>query len=106
MTWFYISFADRAGFRGGTVVEANDDGDAVHVATARKLNPGGEAMVVQVPADKIDAPDIVGLRYRLADKTELLGGGGFVAPHRHGAIVCEQCNEEEVERYGRRALWT
>jgi hypothetical protein len=38
MMWFYISFADHEGFRGGTIVQAENATGALAEATGRGLN--------------------------------------------------------------------
>lgn len=93
MSWFYISFATKAGHRGSTVVEAADEKSAIAVATMRGLCPGGEAMIHQIPPEKVDHPDVVPLRYRLASKAELMarGAGATVGRLADASYVCEDC---------------
>jgi hypothetical protein len=95
MGWFYISFADRKGFRGGTVVQAKDAPGALAEATKRGLNPGGEAQIIRVPNANIENPNIVALRNRLADRNEMLTQREGHAGMRHpkGTFVCDDCNE-------------
>jgi hypothetical protein len=93
MIWFYISFASEAGHLGSTVVEANDEDSALAIATKRGLNPGGEAMIVPVPAKFADKPGTVWMRYRLCSEAEMMAHG----PVSHGrqknaTYVCELCN--------------
>lgn len=104
MTYFYISFATDAGFRGATVVQANDDADALAVATAKGLNPGGEAAIIEVPPEAESEPDMQAMIDRLVGKEEMLAQGG----KRHGDCsediqdafdaaatkVCAGCNTE------------
>lgn len=106
MTYFYISFATDAGFRGATVVEARNAKRAFQKATRLGLNPGGEAAILGLPdgAEK-DPEAMAGVRRmlnRLCGKDELLSHGaervadmpkeiqdvfGHVA-----TCVCEKCN--------------
>ncbi len=76
MPMYYISFATAAAFLGATVVRADDAKSAIKEATLRGLNPGGEAMVVEVPPDVESAPDIAPLLNRLSEEDEILGRGG------------------------------
>lgn len=102
MTLWYISFATDDGFRGGTVVEANDSEHALTVATNRGLNPGGEAAIIEVPPKYEHAPDIQAMMNRLASAEELLAMGGKKhqdcsediqdAFERHADVVCEKHN--------------
>jgi hypothetical protein len=69
MSWWYLSFADEKGFRGAVIVKAleysgipvfngvpvghvalvpGDQGNAVMAAHRLKINPGGEAMGVEI----------------------------------------------------------
>jgi hypothetical protein len=46
--WYYISFAlkkEQGGFLGGLYIKASGPTSAVKLASARGLNPGGEALV-------------------------------------------------------------
>jgi hypothetical protein len=98
MNWFYISFArpkSQGGFLGATVVQAEDTPDALEQATRRGLNPGGEAQIIPVPADRNEHPDIVRCRNRLVSKAELMAasagyGRGY---HENAVVVCGDCNE-------------
>jgi hypothetical protein len=71
MLW-YLSFIDANGLLGATVVEATDATSALAVATETGRNPGGEAMVLPVPENEYDAPDIAVLRTRLCDENTML----------------------------------
>lgn len=94
--WFYISFANKkAGHLGSTVVAATGSAGALAEATSRGLNPGGEAMVVPVPPDRSDHPQLVFLRNRLANKAELLAAGGFNRGyHENADVICDDCNQD------------
>lgn len=102
MTLWYISFATDEGFRGGTVVEADNSEHALIVATNRGLNPGGEAAIIKVSPNEEHAPDIQAMMNRLASAEELLAMGGKKhedcpdhiqdAFERHADVVCEKHN--------------
>lgn len=49
MTYWYISFAEPGRFLGATVVEAPDAYTACALAALLGVNPGGEAMVWELP---------------------------------------------------------
>jgi hypothetical protein len=72
MPLWYISFATDQGFRGATVVEADDAPHALTVATQRGLNPGGEAAIFAIPPEGESEPDLFAIRDRLADKAEMM----------------------------------
>lgn len=98
-SWFYISFARRkaeGGFRGATVVQANDAAGALEEATRRNLNAGGEAQVIPIPPDRIDRPELVALRNRLVGRDELIAlASGEVtigAYHENAEVICNDCN--------------
>jgi hypothetical protein len=44
--WWYLSFADDDGFRGGVFVWAQGFATAITVTRALKINPGGQVMGV------------------------------------------------------------
>jgi hypothetical protein len=68
MAFWFISFATKGEVIGATVVIANTAGHALAEATRLGLNPGGEATILNVPAD---AP-VMKLLNRLASKEELI----------------------------------
>ena len=105
MTFWYISFAMPAhagGFRGATVVEAGSVGTALAVATLRGLNPGGEAAIMEVPAEYEDTEEMTSMLYRLVGKEEILRNGGARVDDLPARIrwhfekdvtfVCARCN--------------
>lgn len=105
MTYFYISFAmpkKAGGFRGATVVEAENAESAVAVATLRGLNPGGEAAILEVPSQYENNQEFTSYRNRLVSKEEILGLGGKrladlpqAMQDRFGVevtLVCSCCN--------------
>ena len=104
MTWFYISFADDNGFRGATVVEADDANGAWAEAIRRGLNPGGEAAILEVPREVERNPDMLAMRNRLVGRDEMIALGGKRAGDCSERIqeafnsaatkVCGACNPE------------
>jgi len=96
MRWFYISFGSfEHGHLGSTVVQAADVAGALAEATARGLNPGGEAQIIPVPPERSEHPDLVAIRNRLANKHELMGRGATARVyHENAEVVCEECNDE------------
>lgn len=59
-----------------TVVEAQDEEDAVRVATEMGRNPGGEIMIIEVPKAAMDEPDVQVLLTKLVGEEEALAMGG------------------------------
>jgi len=96
MTYWYIAFYDASGTLGGTVVEANDSDHAVVVAKEKGLHPGGEAAVIEVPAQAQNAPDIVALIDRFADFGELNDRGALrreqVTPYGNARLFRDNCD--------------
>jgi|SRR5580698_304006 hypothetical protein len=99
MSTYYISFASDKGFRGVTVVEADDPEDAITVATRLGLNPGGEAAIWEIPATEEEA---IKYKNRLIGIDELRSNGSTRcgdlqvevqdAVFQHAHQVCEECN--------------
>jgi hypothetical protein len=102
MTYFYISFATDEGFRGGTVVQADDAKGAVMEATTRGLNPGGEAAIMEVPPEAEFEPDILAMVNKLLGRDEIEQQGGQrlgdlsedmqEAVQGAAGFVCDDCN--------------
>jgi hypothetical protein len=69
--WFYLSFVGDEGFRGGCVVQAANNIDAVTVATELGINPGGDAFMVPCPDNEPGRLPV----NRLLSKEELDGPG-------------------------------
>ena len=94
-TLFYISFATDEGFRGATVVEAMDEFDAIATTTVLGINPGGEAVIIELPQDLPPETRAQMLCYkdRLVSKEELMADGA----RRHGDLSpTEQATFEEA----------
>lgn len=107
MTEFYISFATADEFRGGTIVTAIDQEAGLAVATSMGRNPGGEALIVEVPAEVSEEPDVQILRTKLAGREEMIAMGGCRRRdlpedvkdkiEDSAVTVCEDCNEGNSE---------
>lgn len=106
MTWFYLSFVNEGAHRGSTVVEAANRLEALLVASRHDCNPGGQAMIAPIPADKVELPEVVALRYLLWQKDALLATGKFgrLKDMKPGAdksaaadFVCEECNDSAIK---------
>jgi len=106
MTYWYISFATDRGFRGATVVEANDAKKALKAANRRGLNPGGEAAILEVPKEAEKAADFQAMINRLVGRDEMIARGGMrqgdlpVEVQAHfeevAAFICQDCNERQT----------
>lgn len=71
--WLYISFADKK-FLGGLVIQAPGFITALELARARGLNPGGNAIYVEIPEHLLPKiPD--DKRNRLLNREESEGLG-------------------------------
>ncbi|ODM71736.1 hypothetical protein [Bradyrhizobium elkanii] len=73
MRHFYISFATDEAFLGATVVRGIDAQDALVDASFRGMNLGGEALILEVPADD---PDMQAMLNRLVTREEIVSHGG------------------------------
>lgn len=61
--WYYLSFADDGGFRGGACIAADDDIEAVRESWRQGLNPGGDVRIVgPLPLGKGFRPEDCGRR--------------------------------------------
>lgn len=49
VSWWWLSFADRHGFKGGLLVFAHGFANAVLLANTSGLSPGGEIQAVELP---------------------------------------------------------
>lgn len=78
MMMFYLSFSDDARFLGGTVVAATSPKDAIEQTYRLGINPGGKALICEVPEDQESNPDVISIFNRLATKAELLAMGAMV----------------------------
>jgi hypothetical protein len=109
MARWYISFATSTGtggFRGATVVEADDEKSALAAATLRGLNPGGEAAILFVPPESWDAPGLAAMLNRLVGREEMFAMGAVRRADvpqkmrnrfdREATFVCSCCNPPRV----------
>jgi hypothetical protein len=71
--WFYLSYADEAGFRGGLYTFAHGPVEAMTRAGILGLSPGGEVYSFECPKDKLPPPEF---RERLLTKAELEAATG------------------------------
>jgi hypothetical protein len=71
MTWFYLSFAGDDGWRGGAFVDGDTILEAVTMAGLLGINPGGEALVIEVPDGLMDAKVPERDRRRLLTREEV-----------------------------------
>ncbi len=108
MVYFYISFASKTAFLGATVVKATDQKDAFHEACRRKLNPGGEAMIVAIPGSC--PPNMLAYLNRLVSETEIITDGGIILGNireevrdgleKQAIKICESCNTSHLGACG------
>jgi hypothetical protein len=82
MPWFYLSFASATDFIGACVVEAADERDAVTVSHVRRINPGGEVMILRSP-DGTPGPHPT---YKLLTREEL-GEGATLGELRDRGMI-------------------
>jgi len=66
--WWYLSYADKDGFRGGVIVETRGFTSAAMVSNVFGLSPGGEVRGMPIPTDKVPEAHY---RYRLLTKAQL-----------------------------------
>jgi hypothetical protein len=76
MAEFYISFATDKGFRGCTVVEADDPIGAYAAATQLGRNPGGDVAILEIPPAATNDPEIILGRTKLVSPDEMKAFGG------------------------------
>lgn len=110
MRTYWISFVASGIAQGVVIVEAASPREALERVTRLGQNPGGEAMVVEVP-DEPDAVEEVGMypRDELLSPEDLLTAGAIrvgdagehdpeKGPPVQVTMVCEPCNEARVPR--------
>lgn len=74
---YYISFATKTEFLGATVVEGVSENNALEVATNNGLNPGGQAVILCVPEQCRELPDVAPLKYKLFNKEQMKALGAI-----------------------------
>lgn len=67
--WWYVSFSGAEGFRGAVIVEAYGVATACAVAHGLGINPGGQAVGIPVPPERMD--EIQGCTDRLLPREEI-----------------------------------
>jgi hypothetical protein len=78
MKWWWLSYADDAGFRGGLIVFSSDFLGACVVAKALHLSPGGQVVGKELPDHNLGPFEA----YRVYSKQELDDMGQTVEPYR------------------------
>jgi hypothetical protein len=53
MRWWYLSYATEEGFLGAVYIEAHGPVEAAFFSNKRKISPGGEVFMAQVPNGKL-----------------------------------------------------
>lgn len=53
--WWYLSYADEAGFRGGVYLQAHGPMEATYLSRHRHLSPGGQVFILKVPTQFVPA---------------------------------------------------
>jgi hypothetical protein len=86
VSYWYISFSSEDEFLGATVVQAANAEAALLEASARNLNPGGQAAIAEVPTEAESDPDMLATINRLLSRDELMAQGAG----RHGDLGDEQ----------------
>jgi hypothetical protein len=66
--WFYLSYADEDGFRGGVIVRAHGMATAAFEAGRRGISPAGSVMGLAIPEEHVPA---LSYRNRLLTLEEL-----------------------------------
>jgi len=54
-SWWWLSFADENGFRGGVLTRAHGIGTAVTKTHALGINPGGEVRAIEISDENVNA---------------------------------------------------
>jgi len=99
LTLFYLSFATNNECLGATVVEARNPTHALMLTHAKGINPGGEAMILEVPDDRIESDVTKACLNKLLSFEQLQAYGAvklkdvldFLKPDAD--FVCEDCNK-------------
>lgn len=68
LSWWFLSYADDDGFRGGVIIQAHGQTEAVYLSSHRGISPGGEIRIIPIP-DEFLPPDEY--RNRLLTRPEL-----------------------------------
>lgn len=100
---YWLSFASETAFLGVAIVEAPNLAGAVDEAMRRGLNPGGQALAVEVPAEHVEQARPYRNRL-ITDQRELarFGARGDAAENDRlvrerpdvAAVICEKCHQK------------
>jgi len=71
--WWYLSYADEKGFRGGVIIEARGFTGAAYLSNLMKYSPGGEVTGLPIPPDKLPAESHRNRLLTLDELREVLG---------------------------------
>lgn len=101
---YWISFASDQGFLGAVIAEGSSPEDAVGQVSQLKLNPGGQAMIVEIPTVRY-RHHAWPYRNRLLQKDEIERVFGEKAdPHQvqeaagdRCTILCDDCNDAKLQ---------
>jgi len=96
---YWISFATVKNFLGAVIIEADGALEAVKLAAARGLNPGGEALILDIP-EKHHSHARRHMNHLYRDRAEvqrLFGPSGTneEAAEVGAVTVCEKCNSPQ-----------
>jgi hypothetical protein len=72
VSWFYMSYADENGFRGGCYLQAFGPATAVSRAHIERISPGGEVRIIRIPHEDEDKLPPPSMRNRLLTLAELM----------------------------------
>jgi hypothetical protein len=75
MKLFYISFATDTEFLGATVIDGISETQALDIITNLGLNPGGQAIILELPPYLWEAPDIKPMIGKLFNKEQMRAMG-------------------------------
>lgn len=100
---YWISFASDTGPLGVAIVEAETGAEALNVASRLKLNPGGQAMIVEIPTVEgrheawpyrnrlISREEIERIFGPPADPADVIEAAGDKC-----TLVCDDCNTPDL----------
>lgn len=87
LSWWYLSYADEK-FNGAVVIQAHGPTEAAYLSNYRKINPGGEILILSIPEDAIPPEEY---RNRLLTKEEVMA----IWPEGEWKSLAELDAEEE-----------
>jgi hypothetical protein len=71
--WWYLSYADAEGFRGGVIIEEHGFASAAMLSRILGYSPGGEVLGLPIPAEHLPAESYRNRLLTLADLGEFWG---------------------------------